>query len=163
MKVRLPLIFSTLALVISLTGAGAYAASQVSGTTIMNHTIGIGKLTPLAVKQLKGHNGQNGTDGLDGSDGYNGANGVNGGFDPAKISYVQGPATTLIGGTAYNTLSVACPAGTKVISGSWSSDLGDDYYGKPSIDGASYSVLIATYGYAGFTGTGNAYAVCAAP
>lgn len=62
-------VVSTLALVVSLGTGGAYAASQVNGATIKNHTIPATKLTPAAVKMLHGASGTNGTDGKDGTNG----------------------------------------------------------------------------------------------
>ena len=56
---RLSIILSSLALVVALTAGGAYAASStvLNGANIKNHTIGLAKLTPKAVKQLKGQRG----------------------------------------------------------------------------------------------------------
>lgn len=174
---RIPLIFSALALVISLTGAGAYAASQVNGSTIMNGSIGVAKLSPKAVKQLKGAKGDRGFRGLDGFDGVdgidgvgtpgatgasgaNGAAGVAGGFDPAKVSYVAGPSTTIFAGSTDGTLAATCPAGTKVISGGWFSSVGYSYLSAPSTNNLTWQVWIDATGAP--TGSGWAYAVCAA-
>jgi hypothetical protein len=165
---RLSLILSCLALVISLTTAGSYASGLVNGAGIMNHTIGIGKLTPKAVKQLQGQRGARGSQGVDGAEGLQGdagaagATGLSGGFDPSKIIYVTGVDTFLYGGSAFNTLTAACPAGTKVISGGWYANIGDDYMQSSSITGTSYSVLIQTYDWT-INGSGRAYAVCVAP
>jgi hypothetical protein len=162
---RLSLILSCLALVISLTTAGSYASGLVNGAGIMNHTIGIGKLTPKAVKQLQGQRGARGSQGVDGAEGLQGdagATGLNGGFDPSKIIYVTGLDTLLVGGSAYNTLTAACPVGTKVISGGWYANIGDDYMQSSSITGTSYNVLIQTYAWT-INGSGRAYAVCVAP
>lgn len=161
---RLSLIFSSLALVISLTAAGSYAAGKVNGSTIMNHSVGIAKLTPRAVKQLQGQRGERGwkgSDGLSGVNGSTGATGISGGFDPSKIIYVTGVETLVIGGSAYNTLTATCPAGTRVLSGGWYANVGDDYMQSASIDGTSYTVLLQAYEWS-INGSGRAYAVCAA-
>ena len=171
---RIPLIFSALALVTSLTGAGAYAASQVNGSTIMNGSIGVAKLTPKAVKQLKGNKGDRGFRGLDGYDGNDGIDGVGtpgatgasgatglaGGFDPAKVSYIAGPSTMIFAGSTNGTLSATCPAGTKVISGGFFSTVGYSYLSAPSTNNVTWQVWIDATGSA--DGEGWAYAVCAA-
>lgn len=65
-------------------GVGADAAGLINGNKIANHTVGLLKLKPAAVKQLKGARGPAGpagpagSNGLNGSGGANGANGVNG-------------------------------------------------------------------------------------
>ena len=168
MKNRAALLMSALALIISLTMGGAYASTIiVDGGLIKNHTIGIGKLTPLAVKQLKGipgkrgfrgDRGQDGIDGSDGAMGLTGAVGAAGGFNPAKVSYVQGPTQTIFPG---QTLAVVanCPAGTTGISGGYFSgivDVGGEVPGAPGygvVMQNNTSISVDVY----------AFAVCAAP
>lgn len=74
---------SGLALGVALVGVGggAYAATQINGNSIKNHTVGIVKFKPAAVKALKGKTGPAGAVGARGpagSNGLNGANGLNG-------------------------------------------------------------------------------------
>ena len=107
---RLSILLSSLALVVALTAGGAYAASTtvLNGNTIKNHTIGLAKLTPKAVKQLQGQRGPRGLDGFDGVDGTDGVDGMAttatgatgatgpaGGFDPAKVTFISGATVTI--------------------------------------------------------------------
>lgn len=169
---RVPLIFSALALVISLTGAGAYAASQVNGSTIMNGSIGVAKLTPKAVKQLQGKRGErgwkgdaglNGSAGLTGSPGLTGAagaTGVAGGFDPKKVTYVSS-STTYIAPGDQGVAFAFCPVGTKAVGGGFSTDyFNPTGTSAPSADGAAW--IASVWNDMAFTIEANAYAVCAA-
>ena len=61
---------------VSLTGAGAYAASQINGANIKNGTIAATKLTPKAVSQLRGARGPAGADGAAGPVGSRGSAGA---------------------------------------------------------------------------------------
>jgi hypothetical protein len=164
---RLPLAVSALALTVALTGAGAQAAGVFNGSQIMNGTIGVAKLTPKAIKQLhglKGDRGQRGFSGTDGSPGFDGAQGpagatgVAGGFNPAKVSYVQGPTTYISPGQTL-AITAFCPAGTIGISGGYFNSLayvagtvpGTNGYGVVMDNTSSISIDV------------YAFAVCAAP
>ena len=90
---RLPLSVSVLALVVALgsLGGGAYAAGLIDGKTIKKGTIQVSKLTPGAVKALKGSTGPAGPQGLQGPQGPigpSGAAGSNGVGNPG----IAGPA-----------------------------------------------------------------------
>lgn len=78
---RLPLWLSATALVVALTGLGgaAYASGLINGASIKNHTISAAKLTPAAVKQLKGATGAPGAAGPQGPQGIAGTSGGVGG------------------------------------------------------------------------------------
>jgi hypothetical protein len=149
---RTPTILSALALVISLTGTGALAASQISGSSIKNGSIGLVKLTPKAISQLhgvKGNTGDRGTVGPDGiagtrgltgaagaagltgavgaagptgAVGTTGATGLPGGFNLAKITQVIGASITAPVNAVVKP-TASCPAGSMAISGGVSSSL----------------------------------------
>lgn len=172
MKARIPMILSVLALAISLTGVGGvYAAGLVNGTTIMNHTIGVGKLTPQAVKQLKGHDGFNGVDGIPGVQGVPGpagaagvagavgATGVAGGFNPAKVTYVQGPTVTLLPGQIGSAIAT-CAVGSKAIGGGFFSSVAHVGGSVPNFGGAFWGTAVLND--TPINVDINAYAVCAA-
>jgi pilus assembly protein FimV len=75
---RTPTILSALALVISLTGTSAYAATQISGASIKDGSIGAATLTPDAINQLRGAKGDTGSRGPVGRDGATGDPGLPG-------------------------------------------------------------------------------------
>jgi hypothetical protein len=172
---RIPMIFSALALVISLTGAGAYAASQVNGGTIMNHTIGVAKLTPKAVKQLKGNTGDRGLRGYDGISGSDGTPGITGaagvagqpgGFNPAKVIYVTG-ASVIVPTEVYpgdpNIIQSAvanCPAGSKAVGGGFFSSIAHAGASAPFADGHGWFVIVEND--TSIAINVNAYVACAA-
>jgi hypothetical protein len=58
-----------------------------------------------------------------GGTGANGANGADGGFDPNKVSYVTGPATT-IPANDIGTATATCPSNTIVIGGGFYTSIG---------------------------------------
>ena len=169
---RLSLIFSSIALVASLTGVGAYAATQVNGANIKNGSISAAKLSKAAKTALKGERGPagpagaagtDGYDGEDGYDGYDGARGIPGGFDPAKVTYV-GTAVSL--GVAPDPTSERktaswCPDGTKVIAGGYIAEGADVTLNGPTANTQGWVVW--------FKNTTNdpinagIYAICAAP
>jgi hypothetical protein len=139
-------VIATLALFVSL-GSGAYAATQLDGHTIKNHSIPAVKLTRSAVVALhgqrgprgySGRNGVNGTNGpqgaqgpqgatgpqgAPGTNGVNGVNGTNGGFDPAKLQYVAGPDVSIAAGSSAGA-TANCPVGTTAISGGFFGSIG---------------------------------------
>jgi hypothetical protein len=172
---RIPMIFSALALVISLTGAGAYAASQVNGGTIMNHTIGVGKLTTQALKQLKGQQGARGwkgdpgvngaigipgIQGVPGTPGAAGVAGLPGGFNPAKVTYTAGNQVSIAPG-ALATAVATCPVGTKVVGGGFFSSITFPDLSAPASDGSGWIAIFDNESTIFVNAW--AYAVCAAP
>jgi hypothetical protein len=164
MKDRLPLILSALALVVSLTAGGAYASGVIDGHVIADGSIAVSKLTPNAIRTLKGQRGprgfrgQDGVEGIDGSPGQSGPQGAPGGFDPTKVQYVQGPTTTVVPG---QTIAVVanCPAGTTGISGGYFSSILDVGGTVPGITG--YGVVMQNN--TTISVDAYAFAVCAAP
>ena len=170
---RLAMITSVTALVVSLTGAGAFAATQIDGATIKNGSIGVAKLSPKAIKQLhgakgerglRGFSGNDGSDGAIGSAGPAGAPGPAGGFNPAKVVYVTGPTVTMgvYPDPSYIATAIAtCPAGYKAISGGFFASINDVAASVNTGDGSGWGVILANG--SSITTTGNAYAVCAAP
>jgi hypothetical protein len=190
MTARIPMILSATALAVSLTGVGGvYAAGLVNGSTIMNHTIGIGKLTPKAVHQLQGHrgvDGANGTDGVDSMDGVgiqgpaglqgvpgiqgvaglNGATGAKGLIDLSKVSYWQGSVVTIWPGLS-DAIRVECPAGNKVLGGGFDTSsvnqVGTSGPTSFSDGGYGWSAIVCNDETNGSNITAAAYAVCVAP
>lgn len=175
MRNRLPLILSALALVVSLTGAGAIAASSmIDGATIKNGSIGAAKLTKNAQAFLKGKRGERGFrgyDGQDGADGFDGgagapgapgAPGPAGGFNPAKVIYVTGPTISLppypTDGYTQSALAT-CPAGYKAIAGGFFASINNVGATLNTPDGQSWGVILQNL--SPVSTTGNAYAVCA--
>jgi hypothetical protein len=121
-----------LALFVALGGSAFAAASAViDGHSIKNHSIPATKLTRSAVASLRGQRGPRGFQGLQGPQGFtgatgapgtNGAPGANGGFDPAKLSYVEGPHVFIAPGDTQSALAT-CPSGTAAISGGFFSSI----------------------------------------
>jgi hypothetical protein len=166
---RLSLILSALALVVSLTGVSAFAASQISGTTIKNHSITANKLTAAAISQLHGAEGPQGDSGYDGvpgsagapgTPGAPGAPGVAGGFDPAKVTYVTGPASAIYPGQTLG-ISAYCAAGSKVVSGGYFSSINDVGATEPDTYGGTRWYVIVQNNTSIVTNVW-AYAVCVA-
>ena len=142
-----------IAAAVALSAGAAEAVSQITSAQIKNRTIRAVDLHPSTVKYLRGQRGPAGPAGS------LGPTGPAGGFDPSKISYVQGPTTTIPGSGAA-TLRAACPAGTKVIGGG--------YIGATLTAGdvplASTNEWAAVVGNLSTTATtGYAVAICAAP
>jgi hypothetical protein len=172
---RIPTVLSALALTVSLTGAGAYAATQINGSNIKNGTISAAKLTKSARASLTGKAGAPGSDGMDGysgADGYDGADGrpgeigAAGGFDPSKIKYYRGPNVTLGISTdpsSTDTAMAVCPAGSKVIAGGYDADDEDGAVAGVSsfaASGAQTAWLVILHNTTAAPVTAWAYAVC---
>ena len=130
MRDRFPLVLSALALVVSLTGASAFAATQINGTSIKDHSIPVAKLTRAAITQLHGAKGDDGEPGapgdagLPGSPGSQGQPGAPGGFDPNKVAYVTGPTSTIAPGQTL-AISAVCAPGSKVVGGGYFASIND--------------------------------------
>lgn len=83
-RIRGVVVAALVALIVSALGAGgiAQATGLLDGKTIKNHTVGFSKLTPAAVKLLRGGKSKAGAaagvDGFDGIDGQNGSPGTAG-------------------------------------------------------------------------------------
>ena len=172
MSNRLATVLSAIALTVSLTGAGAYAATQVSGTNIKDGTIAAAKLTKAAKQSLRGQRGPagpagpagaDGYDGYDGKDGWDGAPGLRGGFDPTKVTYV-GTATPLAAfpePTSSRKGVSVCPPGTKVIAGGYVADDAAVTTSGPSSEGTAWIVMFENTTASPVDA--GVFAVCAAP
>jgi hypothetical protein len=134
------MVVATVALFAALSGAAVAGTTVlIDGSQIKNHTIGVAKLTPLAVAQLRGHAGPAGRAGPQGPAG------PAGGFDPNKVTYIQGPLTTVPPYSAVPqavTLKATCPAGTKVIAGGAYTNLAIVGASLASPDGTSWGVIV---------------------
>jgi hypothetical protein len=161
------LIAAVVSAVIASTAATA-ATIVVTSKNIKNGTIQTVDISAKAKRALKGNRGPRGPAGPQGAPGAPGAqglpgpagaNGVNGGFDPNKVSYVQGPTTT-IPANGIGTLQVFCPAGTKVLAGGYFANTGVAF-SDHNFGASDWSVGIDNFG--GIEGAGYAFATCGAP
>lgn len=135
--------FAALAVAI---GGTATAATVISGSQIKNGTVTKSKLTPALRRQIDARP-------------LRGLQGPPGGFDPAKVTYVLGPSTTMAPGDVV-TVQAFCPPGTKAIGGGYLAVAGlvstiaiPDGSGWQAIVGNDTGVV---------TETNAAFAVCAA-
>jgi hypothetical protein len=131
------MVVAVIALFVSLSGvAVAGTTGLVSGSQIKDHTISFAKLSPVAVARLRGNIEPQGTPGLQGPPG---------GFDPNKVTYVQGPATHVdpfsVSGVAV-TLSASCPAGSKVLGGGGFVSIATIGAIVPAADGSGWGVIV---------------------
>lgn len=94
-------------------GAAAATTSYISGSQIKPHSISASRLTPSAVKALRG---QRGPRGYTGYSGVNGLNGKDGTFDPSKVHTVMSPMVSIPSGSYYK-FTVNCPVGETALSG----------------------------------------------
>ena len=118
------------AIVALLVGAGsATAGSLITSAKIKNGTIKLEDISASAKAALKGNTGAPGVAGNTGATGNAGATGAQGvqgpagGFDPAKVTYVEGPTVSVAASSAGNpsagVSTAKCPAGTKVVGGGY--------------------------------------------
>jgi Collagen triple helix repeat (20 copies) len=110
-----------------------------------------------------GPQGVPGPSGPQGQSGSNGLQGPAGGFDPGKVSYVQGPEVTVPAGEEGGAVA-SCPDETKVIGGGFlwiypTEGVVGETTG-PLEDGSGWSAAIANEGAE--DAVVSAYAVCAA-
>lgn len=135
----------------------ATAGSLITSAKIKNGTIQTVDLSAKAKRALKGNTGAQGVPGI------NGVQGPAGGFDPAKITYVEGPTVT-VGADDVGSGDAICPTGAKALSGGWvviSGDVGEVFGSRSYDSGGSWSVLV--YNHSQFTNaTITPFAVCAA-
>jgi hypothetical protein len=151
---RLPTVLCALALTVSLTGAGAYAATQISGSTIKNGTIAASKLTPRAISQLRGAKGLTGPPGATGPTGAEGDAGAAGTRGPAGPT---GPARTPGAPGAPGAQGPVGPAGANSTApGPQGAPGGTGPAGPPGTAGVSGYVIVTA------NGTGTAEAACPA-
>ena len=161
-------ILAMIALFVALAGTATAGTALITGAQIKNGSIGLADMSPKAKAALKGARGPQGPAGRMGpmgAAGLAGAQGVQGpagGFDPNKITYVEGATITIAPQDAQSAL-VACPAGAKAISGGWVViSGGSEVFGSKSYNsGVSWSVLV--WNDSEFTdATVTPFAVCAA-
>ena len=149
------IIAAIVAAVISSAAATA-ATGLITGAQIKNGSIGVVDLSAAAKRALKGQRGPAGPPGA------TGVAGPRGGFDPAKVSYVEGASLQVAPGAAASGTAY-CPAGAKALSGGWvviSGDVGEVYGNRSYDSGGSWSVLV--FNHAAYTNaTVTPFAVCA--
>jgi hypothetical protein len=150
------IIAAIVAALVSATAATA-ASGLITGAQIKNGSIGLVDLSANAKRALKGQRGPAGPPGA------TGVAGPAGGFDPAKVSYVEGASFEVAPGTAGSGRAY-CPAGAKALSGGWvviSGDVGEVFGNRSYDSGGSWSVLV--YNHATYTNaTVTPFVVCAA-
>ena len=117
---------------------------------------------PQGIPGPPGPQGIPGSLGPQGQAGSNGLQGPAGGFDPAKVSYVEGPEVTVPAGEEGGA-PASCPVGTTVIGGGFlwvyptEGVVGEK--SGPLEDGSGWSAMVANFG--ADDATVSAYAVCA--
>jgi hypothetical protein len=155
------MVVALLALFVALSGTAVAGSGLILGSSIKNGTVAASKLTPNAVKYLKGQRGiagPAGNDGIDGAVGPAGPAGPSGGFDPAKVQIVQSDNVSIAAG-GVGTANVQCPGGTTIIGGG-GVDIGVGIWQDvPSGNGWQ----VGGQSFSSVAGYVRAYAFCAAP
>jgi len=140
--------------ILAIGATSATAASFITSKNIKNGTIKMEDISSSAKRALKGRAGTQGAPGVQGPAG---------GFDPAKVTYVQGPTIT-IGPDDIGSSSATCPDGAKALSGGWvviSGGVGEVFGSRSYDSGGSWSVTV--YNHSSYTNaTIEPFAVCAA-
>jgi hypothetical protein len=124
-------------------GGSAYAAKQITSKDIKNGTIKTVDMSSSAKQALKGNAGPRGPQGVPGAQGAQGSQGPQGPAGPSEVSALT-PVTgslsvaagTIDGGT------VACPAGTRVVSGGFFADGGIVFLDAAGADRAGWAVAV---------------------
>jgi hypothetical protein len=146
------IIAAIVAALVSATAATA-ASGLITGAQIKNGSIGLVDLSAKAKRALKGQRGPAGLQGVAGPAG---------GFDPAKVSYVEGTSFQVAPGAA-GSGRASCPAGAKALSGGWvviSGDVGEVFGNRTYDAGGSWSVFV--YNHDTYTNaTVTPFVVCA--
>jgi hypothetical protein len=106
-------VISLLALFVALGGEAAMASGLISGKNIKNHTIAAEKLTPSAIKALRGDRGPAG------ATGPTGLTGAQGPIGPSSAVSAYNQSTVVYGSTGIGPalVSLTLPAGSYVILG----------------------------------------------
>jgi hypothetical protein len=125
----------------------------ISGSQLRDHSVPLKKLTAPAIAALRGQVGPAGPAGAAGPQG------APGGFDPNKVSYVQGP-TVSVAPSQVTTLTATCPSGTKAIAGGGYTSLAATGGSLPTASG--WALIIVNESSIQLDGL-YAFAVCAAP
>ena len=153
--VRNALIAAAVAAVVAAASSTA-ATIVVTSKNIKNGTIQTIDLSAGAKRALKGQRGPAGPPGA------TGVAGPAGGFDPAKVTYVEGASIQVAPG-ATGSGRAYCPTGAKALSGGWvviSGDVGEVFGNRSYDSGGSWSVLV--FNHATYTNaTVTPFAVCA--
>src|SRR5215207_5687119 len=109
----------------SLIGSAQVKDNSLTTKDIKNGTLTMADMSVSAKAALQNNRGPAGPAGAVGATGANGANGANGaqgiqgpagGFDPAKVTYIEGPPVTVYPDDAGSSVA-KCPVNTKVIGG----------------------------------------------
>jgi hypothetical protein len=150
-SIRAAVVAAVVAAAISATASEA--VNTVGSADIRNGSIKVVDLAPAtraALKGAPGHQGATGPigpqgvqgeQGVAGPSGIPGAAGLAGGFDPDKVSYWQGPPTTI---PAFNgdVVSVGCPAGQKALGGGFLASIAVAATSSPYADGHGWYAVI---------------------
>ena len=162
------MIVALIALFAALAGTATAAGTAVLITSkqIKDGSIQLADMSPTTKKALKGERGPRGYTGftgLTGPQGLQGAQGPAGGFDPNKVTYVQGTPFSIAPG-AIGSGATHCPLGAKAISGGWTviAGGGGEVWGSRSYDsGGSWTVMVTNHGE--YTNADiTPFAICAA-
>ena len=157
-------VISLLALFVALSGTAVANNGLILGTQIKSHTIAASKLTPTAVKFLKGQRGvpgqpgPAGNDGADGAIGPQGPAGPAGGFNPASVQYISSPVVS-IGPGSVGGATASCPSGTTTIGGGGFTN-GEALWDTRPVTGGWFAGATS---YSSISSTVTAWAVCAGP
>jgi hypothetical protein len=150
------------AIVAAVISAGAATATTnyITGSQIKPHSISADRLTPVAIKALRGKRGPRGYSGYNGYDGKDGVNGKDGGFDPSKVHTVFSPWVSIPSGSYYQ-FTVYCPTGETAISGGvWGNLFGS--VAEVQTYSALAEVTATVRNDSGITISSSASAICAA-
>jgi hypothetical protein len=158
------MVVACVALIVALSGTAVASTGLINGASIKNGTISASKLTPNAIKFLHGLKGPQGAPGAPGAAGPAGPAGASGGFNPAKVVYVSGPATDLPANdtAGAQTLTATCPAGTKVIGGGGAPFIALEGASSAVPDGSGWELIVVNDTTVDIP-QAFAMAVCAAP
>jgi hypothetical protein len=160
-----PLVLSSLALLVALSGTGIAAKGLITSKDIKDGTIQVKDLSPAAIKALKGRRGPRGIHGLQGSQGPQGPQGPAGGFDPAKVKPFNSATKSVPGFTTVN-FTAECPAGNVVISGGFKVNSGAlrPVTEQPLLFRTPNAYSVDLYNESSSpAGSALAFAICAAP
>jgi len=133
-------------------GGSAYAAKKITSKDIANGTIKLADLSGSARNALKGQRGPAGPAGPQGPAGPN----VVAKLTPTTLDFSVPGGSGL---DSIQTITVACPAGHRVVSGGYFMDNGFAYADK-TYDGASWSVGVDNFGNT-LSADGQLTALCA--
>jgi hypothetical protein len=124
-------------------GGSAYAARQITSKDIKNGTIKTVDMSSSAKQALKGNTGPRGPQGVPGAQGIQGSAGPQGPVGPSELSALT-PVTgsLMIAAGAVDGGTVACPAGTRVVSGGFFADGGVVFLDAAGADRGGWAVAV---------------------